>query len=382
MTKNNAMVFAVAISAILLMSPIMTMSAFATDYTNATVQYNSNTSLDPEIYVSGTSHDGSVVVKITSTQPRAGQPIPIGISFVDANGNAIQHMHFAISAQQDGNNVLLLPHIFLNQGELKYNTAPLSSDNPVYVQVTILGIGLPYDKQHWTGPIGDVINLQIGQEPQPTPSLSVAADQSSYNHGDLATIKAVFTGYGSGQNIAITVTNPSGDTVISRTIVTDDSGSAELQFKISDRYQDGTYQVVATAFAGGMLYKDSAEFTVGPHAQHFKIVSVQATDQNGNPVSSFSQGSTGFAKVVVFSDTNQTALITADLFDSNLISLGVGSVKTTLGIGESQMIVSFYVPKDAAVGKATIFADAFTDWPSNGGVPLTGESSTTVEIKQ
>jgi len=31
-------------------------------------------------------------------------------------------------------------------------TRPLFSDNPVDVQVTILGIGLPKDRGNWTGP--------------------------------------------------------------------------------------------------------------------------------------------------------------------------------------------------------------------------------------
>jgi hypothetical protein len=69
------------------------------------------------------------------------------------------------------------------------------------------------------------------------------------------------------------------------------------------------------------------------------------------------------------------------LFDSNSVSLGVGSVKTNLGAGESQMIVSFFVPNDAVVGLANIYANAFSDWPSIGGTPLTGEASTSVEIQ-
>ncbi len=130
-----------------------------------------------------------------------------------------------------------------------------------------------------------------------------------------------------------------------------------------------------------MVYKDTTEFSVESQPAHFTIVSVQATDQNGNPVSSFSRGSTGYAKVIVSADSNQTALLTADLFDSNSVSLGIGSVKTNIGAGESQMIVSFFVPKDAVVGSANIYANAFSDWPSNGGTPLTGEASTSVEIQ-
>ncbi len=376
MTNSKSMVFAVAISAMLSMSPILVNSgsfsfmASATDYNT---QDNSG-----EIYVNGTSHDGTVVVSIASRTPTANESLPMVIYFTDPNGTAIDNMHYSITADQNGNQLFSFPHVFLNRGMTQHNTPPLATNDPVNVQVTILGIGLPYESKHWTGPIGDVISLQIGT---PQPSLSVATDQSSYHHGDTATISATLHGYGQGENVGITVTNPSGDVIVSRTVSTDQSGVAQTQFKIPDSYADGTYDVVATADAGGMTYKDTTQFSVEGSLAHFTIVSVQATDQNGNPVSSFSRGSTGYAKITVSADSNQTALITSDLFDANSVSLGVGSVKTNLGAGESEMIVSFYVPKDAVVSTATIYGDAFSDWPSNNGTPLTDEVSSSVEIQ-
>ncbi|MDE2589736.1 MAG: hypothetical protein KGL95_08745, partial [Patescibacteria group bacterium] len=344
------MVFAVAISAMLSMSPILINSeslpfmAFAADY-------NTQNGSD-ETYVNGTSHDGTVVVNIASRTPTANESLPIVIYFTDPNGTAIDNMHYSITADQNGNQLLSLQHVFLNKGMTQHNTAPLTTNDPVNVQVTILGIGLAYDQPHWTGPIGDVIDLQIGTTQT---TLSVAADQPSYHHGDTATISATLRGYGQGINVGITVSNPSGDVIVSRTVPTDQNEVAQTQFKIPDSYADGTYSVVATADVGGMTYKDTTQFSVEGSLASFTIVSVEATDQSGNPVSSFSRGSTGYAKITVSADSNQTALITTDLFDANSVSLGVGSVKTNLGAGESQMIVSFYVPKDAVVGTATMY---------------------------
>lgn len=381
MTKKTTLVLSIAISAMLLMSPMLVNSkltsirAFATDYANSTDNQNSTSD---EIYVNGTSHDGTLVVHIESQTPISGKSIPMKIYFTDPNSKVVDRVHFSLTALQDGNQVLSLPHVYLNQGALEHYTQTLASDNPVFVEITILGIGLPYDQQHWTGPINDSLELQIGNF---SPSLTVSTDQSSYHHGDTVTVKAVLQGYGQGENVAIIVANPAGDVIVSRTVTTDENGVSETQFRIPDSYQDGTYRVTATAYAGGMLYKDSTEFTVESQPPHFTIVSVQATDQDGNPVSSFARGSTGYAKIVVSADSSQTALMTADLFDSNSVSLGVGSVKTNLGAGESQMIVSFYVPKDAVVGTAAIYANAFTDWPSNNGTPLTEEVSASVDIK-
>ena len=361
------------------MSPIMLSSkstasvmAFATDNTN-----NQNQASNV-IYVNGTSSDGSIVVHLASTTPKSGSSLPLEIYFTNSNETGIRLVHYSMTAQQDGNQVLSLPHVFLNQGMLEGYTSPLGSDNQVDVQITILGIGLPYDKDHWTGPIGDVIDLKIGKV---QPSLNVSTDQTSYHHGDTATIRAEFHGYGQGQNIAITVKNPVGDVIVSRSVITDDNSVAETAFKIPDSYQTGTYNATASVNAEGVVYKDTVQFSIDGQSAHFTIVSVQATDQNGNPVTSFSKGSTGYVKMVVSADSNQTALITADVFDSNSVSLGVGSVKTNLGAGESQMVVSVYIPKDAVVGTANIFANAFSDWPSNGGTPLTPEVSSSVEVK-
>ena len=380
MTRKSTTVFSIAIIAMLLVSPMMLSSksttsvmAFATDNTNNNQKQTSN-----EIYVNGTSSDGSVVVHLASTTPKAGDSLPLEIYFTTSNYTAIRHVHYSMTVEQDGNQVSSLPHVFLNQGMLEHHTPALGSANQVDVQITILGIGLPYDKNNWTGPIGDVIDLKIGNI---QPSLNVSTDQTSYHHGDTATVRAEFHGYGQGQNIAIAVKNPVGDVIVSRSIVTDDNGVAEVSFKIPDSYQIGTYDVAASVNAGGMVYKDTAQFSVEAQSAHFTIVSVQATDQNGNPVTSFSKGTTGYVKMVISADSNQTALITADVFDSNSVSLGVGSVKTNLGAGESQMVVSVYIPKDAVVGTANIFANAFSDWPSNGGTPLTPEVSSSVEVK-
>ena len=57
--------------------------------------------------------------------------------------------------------------------------------------------------------------------------------------------------------------------------------------------------------------------------------------------------------------------------------MGIGSVKTNLSSGNSEIILSFMIPEDAAIGNADIYVNAFSDWPSNGGIALTSESAIT-----
>ena len=88
-------------------------------------------------------------------------------------------------------------------------------------------------------------------------------------------------------------------------------------------------------------------------------------------------GEIGFIKVYLESNKSIATLVTVNLFDADLTSIGIGSVKTTLSSGTSEIILSFMIPEDAAIGPADIYVNAFSDWPSTGGIPLTGEFSIT-----
>ena len=115
-------------------------------------------------YVNGMSADGSVHVSIESSVPTGNEAMTINVKFTDADGNAIQHINYAITAMQDGTEVLAVPSAHEHMGEGMHTTDTLASDSPVDVQVTILGIGLPDEEANWTGPKGDVVSLQVVPE--------------------------------------------------------------------------------------------------------------------------------------------------------------------------------------------------------------------------
>ncbi len=119
---------------------------------------------EEETYASAMSSDGSVNVNIESSVPTAGEAMSIEVTFTDADGNAISHINYDISAMQDGAQVLSPSSAHEHQGEGMHTTDALASDSPVDVQVTILGIGLPGEEASWTGPIGDVVSLQVVPE--------------------------------------------------------------------------------------------------------------------------------------------------------------------------------------------------------------------------
>ncbi|MEW6044454.1 MAG: PEFG-CTERM sorting domain-containing protein [Thermoproteota archaeon] len=110
------------------------------------------------------SEDGSVMAHISADAPAAGEELVVAVEFTDADGNAIEHINFDISATQDGTEVLFEEGQHSHTGMEEFATAALESDSPVDFEITILGIGLPDDEANWTGPIGETISAQVVPE--------------------------------------------------------------------------------------------------------------------------------------------------------------------------------------------------------------------------
>lgn len=210
-------------------------------------------------------------------------------------------------------------------------------------------------------------------------SLLLNTDQTYYAYGDVVTLSVNLPDQ-SLQSIAVGVSNPSGDNIISRTITTNENGTGYLQFKIPDTYQTGVYQDIVTATVDGRNYTNSTEFNV-IKSHGISIDSVQITNQQGNPVSILPKGQNGFVKVSISSGEKMPALLTLNLFDANQSSLGTTSIKSIVNPGTSQMTLSFFIPSNVQIGLANVFTDVYSDWPNNGGTPLTAESCLTADLQ-
>ncbi|MGI0007455.1 MAG: hypothetical protein ACREAR_05605, partial [Nitrosotalea sp.] len=113
--------------------------------------------------------------------------------------------------------------------------------------------------------------------------------------------------------------------------------------------------------------------STGPNG--ISIVSVQPTDQQGNPVSLIQRGQTGYIKVIIDSDVNTQSLIAVNIFDSNVSSLGTASAQYAISPGQSVVILPYYIPSQSGTGLASVYANVFTDWPNKGGIPQSNELS-------
>ena len=217
-------------------------------------------------------------------------------------------------------------------------------------------------------------------EPEDHVDLEIEIEGRLFDINTVVEMYVALSGNSESQNVAIDITDPRGTTIISRSIEVGPNDSDFFEFKIDENFKQGNYKVTATTSDGNRTEKDTAHFKVKSQFNSFKIDSVSVTDQKGNP-SDLEAGDTGFIKVNISSSKSIATLLTVNIFDAELTSIGIGSVQTTLSSGGSEIILSFNIPDDAAIGPAEIYVNAFSDWPSEGGVPLTGEVSIVEDIE-
>ncbi len=210
--------------------------------------------------------------------------------------------------------------------------------------------------------------------------LDISIEGNTFDINTSVGLSVALSGNTKTQTVAIDVTDPKGTTVISRSVEVESNNNTYFEFKIDENFKPGNYKLTATTSDGNRTEKDVAHFKVKSQFNSFKITSVQVTDQKGNP-SDLEAGDIGFIKVNLESSKSIATLMTVNIFDAELTSIGIGSVNTTLSSGGSEIILSFNIPDDAALGPADIYVNAFSDWPSEGGVPLTVEVSAVEDIQ-
>lgn len=141
-----------------------TASSTTTNSTGNTINTQSMGSMTME---QAMSSDGSEMVTIDTSPaaPTSGQPLMISLNFTDASGSNIHHQNYNIALIQDGKTIFSNATGHTHTGLDTQATAALTSADPVDVQVTLTGVGLPgTDPSTWTGPKGDVVSFHVVPE--------------------------------------------------------------------------------------------------------------------------------------------------------------------------------------------------------------------------
>ena len=201
-------------------------------------------------------------------------------------------------------------------------------------------------------------------------------NDSIFDLGEIVDLSVKANGFSGTKTFAVDVTDPRGNSVVTRGIDLSPGIDGSIKFKLSENFKAGTYTATATILDNGQTVTETSYFKIKSQFNSFSISGVSATDQQGNP-STLESGEMGFIKVNLKSSKLISTLVTVNLFDSELTSMGIGSVKTNLSSGNSEIILSFMIPDDAAIGPADIYVNSFSDWPSNGGIALTSEFAIT-----
>jgi len=209
--------------------------------------------------------------------------------------------------------------------------------------------------------------------------LDISVNGFIFDLGDLVSISINADNFSGTKSVSVDVTDPRGNSVISRSVTVSPNDSQSIDFRLSENSKSGNYKITATTYDNGKIITEKTNFKIQSQFNSFSISGVTVTDQQGNP-SSLDAGEMGFIKVNLKSNKLISTLVTVNLFDSEFTSIGIGSVKTSLASGDSEIILSFMIPDNAAIGPADIYVNAFSDWPSNGGTALTGELASMEDI--
>ena len=110
------------------------------------------------------STDGTILVTIETTDATPGEYMGINVIFKDIKDKPIKHVNYDLKVTQNQQDFLVVKSQHAENGMVEHWTRPLFSEDPVDVQVTILGIGLPKDRGNWTGPNDESLTFQAVPE--------------------------------------------------------------------------------------------------------------------------------------------------------------------------------------------------------------------------
>lgn len=112
------------------------------------------------------------------------------------------------------------------------------------------------------------------------------------------------------------------------------------------------------------------------------IVEIIPCNQNGQPVSSFTEGTMVYLRIKVSSNSmnSEPLLLTINIFDAGRNTIGVISFKGPIAPGETTFMLGSPIPLNVRSGLATVYVNALTDWPHLGGVPYCPEKEANFQI--
>ena len=113
------------------------------------------------------------------------------------------------------------------------------------------------------------------------------------------------------------------------------------------------------------------------------VTDVTPCDQNGNPKESFQKGTLAYFNVTVRNNDIEMRhiLVTVNVYDQSQAPLSVASFEGVVQQNSTfSVIMSVPISKTAETGTATVYANAYSEWPKHGGKAYCPEKSKTLQI--
>jgi hypothetical protein len=115
---------------------------------------------------------------------------------------------------------------------------------------------------------------------------------------------------------------------------------------------------------------------------NIEIMGVVSCDSSGNSKDTFKRGQDAYFKVIILNTCLEprTPLITINTYDSHGIVVGLVFGWVTIYPGTTTLIFCMNIPRGASSGVATVYVNAFTNFPHYGGLPYCPEMALSFQI--
>lgn len=112
----------------------------------------------------GTIENGEMIIQVISSSPVINQALEINLSFIDKNNQLMSNVNYGIKITQNDQQILENKNIHSEKGVSTLITRPLNSEEPIRIDISINGIGLPEEPELWEGPMGEIIMFTVVPE--------------------------------------------------------------------------------------------------------------------------------------------------------------------------------------------------------------------------
>jgi parallel beta-helix repeat protein len=181
--------------------------------------------------------------------------------------------------------------------------------------------------------------------------------------------------------VSFNVYDPNGTMVISRSNITDENGVTIVDFRLESNATFGIYVVIGSVEIAGNIAIDYLRFEVG---FIINIIGIEAVDVNGIVKTEFRKGEMVYFNIflrnIAFTPKNVTLAVM--IYDEKNTIIAVASFQTIVDPGWVELRTTFTltIPGWSFIGIGSIYSNAFTKWPWQGGTPYCPEKKAYITI--